>query len=107
MPFLGPLYSSHLAPRSLPAKVALIVSAAVSAGTALVTRLLRPRRRIEALDGAKSTIRSEVVPARWVLGEGVRTPGALAYYGSAGREARMALVLGEGASVSESPTVCG
>ena len=68
------------------------------AGTALVTRLLRPQRRIEALDGAKNTIRSEIVPARWVLGEGVRTPGALAYYGSAGREARMALVLGEGAN---------
>ena len=39
---------------------------------------------------------SEIVPARWVLGEGVRTPGALTYFGSDGREARMALVLGEG-----------
>ena len=96
MPFLVPFFvalGSYIA----ASKVAIIVSIALSAGTALTSRLLRPRRRIEALDGVKTTIRSEVVPARWIIGEGVRTPGALAYYGSAGREARMALVLSEGA----------
>ena len=95
MPFLVPLFTA-LGAKIAAAKVTLIVSAAISGGTALVNRLLRPGIRNEALDGAKSTIRSEIVPARWILGEGVRTPGALVYFGSAGREARMALVLGEG-----------
>ena len=95
MPFLVPFFT-FLGTKIAAAKVALIVSAAVSAGTALVNRLLRPGIRNEQLDGAKSTIKSEIVPARWILGEGVRTPGALVYFGSAGREARMGLVLGEG-----------
>ena len=96
MPFLAPLFVA-IGTYIAAAKVAIIVSVALSVGTALVTRLLRPgRRRNEALDGAKATIRSEIVPARWILGDGVRTPGALVYFGSAAREARMALVLGEG-----------
>ena len=95
MPFLGPLIVA-IGAKIAAAKVAIIVSVALSAGTALVSRLLRPRRRIEALDGAKSTIQSEIVPARWILGEGVLAPGALVYFGSAGRDARMALVLSEG-----------
>ena len=55
MPFLVPFFVA-LGAKIAAAKVALIVSAAISAGTALVNRLLRPQRRIEALDGAKSTI---------------------------------------------------
>ena len=95
MPFLVPLFTA-IGAKIAAAKVALIVSAAVSAGSALVNRLLRPGVRNEALDGATSTIKSEIVPARWILGEGVLAPGALVYFGSDGREARMALVLGEG-----------
>ena len=94
MPFLVPFFT-FLGAKIAAAKVALIVSASISAGTALVNRLLRPVRN-EALDGATSTIKSEIVPARWILGEGVLVPGALVYFGSDGREARMALVLGEG-----------
>ena len=95
MPFLAPLFAA-LGTAIAAAKVTIIVTAAISIGTALVSRLLRPGIRNEALDGAKSTIKSEIVPTRWVLGHAVRAPGALFYYGSLGREARMGLVLGKG-----------
>ena len=95
MPFLAPLFAA-LGTAIAAAKVTIIVTAAISIGTALISRLLRPGIRNEALDGAKSTIKSEIVPTRWVLGHAVRAPGALFYYGSLGREARMGLVLGEG-----------
>ena len=73
--------------------------AAVSFGASLVARLLSGGgdNRMEALDGPTRTIKSEVVPVRWILGAKVRTPGVLCYFGSRDREARMALILSEGA----------
>ena len=74
-----------------------IIGAIVSTGAALVSRLLRPRQTpLEALDGSRHTILTEVSPARWVLGE-ARVPGVLCYWGSSGRTARMGLILSEGA----------
>ena len=71
--------------------------AAVSFGASLVARLLFDDKPMEALDGPTRTIKSEVVPVRWILGAKVRTPGVLCYFGSRDREARMALILSEGA----------
>ena len=74
-----------------------IALTAVSFGASLVARLLSGGKRMEALDGPTRTIKSEVVPVRWILGAKVRTPGVLCYFGSRDREARMALILSEGA----------
>ena len=74
-----------------------IALTAVSFGVSLVARLLSGGKRMEALDGPTRTIKSEVVPVRWILGAKVRTPGVLCYLGSRDREARMAVILSEGA----------
>ncbi len=75
-----------------------LVLSAVSFGVNLVFRLIQGNRRspLEAVDGPKHTIRSEVVSARWVLGR-ARVPGVLCYFGSSDRIAKMGLILSEGA----------
>ncbi len=75
-----------------------IALTAVSFGARLVARLLASEKRLEALDGPTHTIKGEVVPARWVVGKQVRTPGVLCYFGSNNqtREARMGLIVSEG-----------
>ena len=50
---------------------------------------------VEALDGPKQTIRSEIVNARWVVGR-ARVPGVLCYFGSSNAVARMGLILSQG-----------
>ena len=72
-----------------------IALTAISVGASLVARMLKGRPRLDALDGPTHTITSEVVNARFLAGK-MRTPGVLCYFGAAGREARMGLVLGEG-----------
>ena len=68
---------------------------AASIGYSLISVLLQRRSNLESLDGPKSTIRSEIVNARWVLGR-ARVPGVLCYWGSEGAVAKMGLVLSEG-----------
>ncbi len=72
-----------------------IALTAISVGASLLARMLKSRPRLDALDGPTHTIQSEVVNARFLAGK-MRTPGVLCYFGAAGREARMGLVLGEG-----------
>ncbi len=72
-----------------------IALTAISVGVSLIVRMLKGRPRLDALDGPTHTIQSEVVNARFLAGK-MRTPGVLCYFGAAGREARMGLVLGEG-----------
>ena len=71
-----------------------IALTAISVGASLLARMLKGRPRLDALDGPTHTITSEVVNARFLAGK-MRTPGVLCYFGAAGREARMGLVLGE------------
>lgn len=90
--FLAKKIAAHVATK------AFIISTSLSVATGLVMRLLTPRPKpLEALDGLKHTIRSEVVNARWVVGKKVRVPGVLCYFGSLRRTARMALIISEGA----------
>ena len=77
----------------------LIIGTAISVASSLAVRYLIPRSNgISAArtgPAARQTIRSEIVNARWIMGES-RLPGVLCYWGANGAEARMGLILAEG-----------
>ena len=100
MPFLAPIgvfFAKIFTVAAIKAAlVQVAVGTAISVGVGLLSRLLQPRKPLEAIDGAKHTILSEITPARWVLGR-ARVPGVLHFWGASGRIAKMGLLLSEGA----------
>ena len=99
MPFLAPISAFIKGLFTVAALKSALVGTIFSIGIGLLFRL--PPREEPDVSGAKHTIRGEVVNARWVLGR-ARVPGVLAYWGSGkepphDREARMGLILSEGA----------
>ena len=79
---------------SVAAAKAAVFSVAVWGVNEIFRRLRNPRRGAGTTD-YRSIVLSAVAPARWILGE-ARVSGVLAYFGSRGREARLALIVSEG-----------
>ena len=79
---------------SVAAAKAAVFSVAVWGVNEIFRRLRSPRRGAGTTDD-RSIVLSAVAPARWILGE-ARVSGVLAYFGSRGREARLALIVSEG-----------
>ena len=99
MPFLAPIIAFVATATGVSVAVASsIVISVISLGVNFAIRLLIPRgrQRLSATGPeTKGQIRAEVHPARWIVGR-AKVGGALAYFGSRGRDARMVLVLSEG-----------